>query len=579
MTVDLANQFLDLVRAKQLLTSEQLDDVLKTANGDVVVAVTNIERDQLVSAEDILELQAAILKIPTVDLTQTQVPVDILKIIPQETAENYQLVPFKLSDGVVSVACLHPEDYHAVEVLDFIGQQEKLRFAYFLTTPASIAFVLRQYENLNTAVQEALATADISDVELEDAPEEDTKEVVKTAPVSKMISVILKHAIEGAASDVHIEPLNEETRVRYRVDGILHTSLVLPLKVHKALVARIKVLASLKLDETRLPQDGRFKMKVDNRDIEFRVSTLPLLNNEKVVLRILDTSSSVLHLADLGFQDHNLERMQEHLQRPHGLLLITGPTGSGKSTTLYSMISILNQEGVNIITLEDPVEYNLSGIAQSQMKPEIGLTFATGLRSVLRQDPDIIMVGEIRDSETAELAVHAALTGHMVLSTLHTNDAFGAIPRLVDMDVEPFLIASALNVVIAQRLVRKICQHCRELVPASKNAEQDIIAEIKLMPRKFLPTDVKLLPPFTLYRGKGCTHCEGTGYHGRIAINEVLENTKTLSKIIGERQGNDTAVLQAEGLQQGMFSLRQDGLLKVFRGLTTLEEIWNATKT
>ncbi|MFA5995113.1 MAG: GspE/PulE family protein [Patescibacteria group bacterium] len=578
MGADFATQVLDILQAKQLLTAEQIQQVLQQSNNNKAAALTVVEQNNLVPEETLLAIKAEILKLPAIDLTKQQVAADVLKTIPQETAENYQLVPFKLAAGEVSVACLHPEDYRAVEVLDFIGQQQKWRFKYYLTTVTSLKHVLQQYENLNIAVEEALATADIGDVDF-DLPEEDSKEVIKTAPVSKMISVILKHAIEGAASDVHIEPVNDETRVRYRVDGILHTSLVLPIKVHKALIARIKVLANLKLDESRLPQDGRFKMKVDGRDIEFRVSTLPLLNNEKVVLRILDTSASILSLVSLGFQDRNLERISQHLNRPHGLLLVTGPTGSGKSTTLYSMISIINKEGVNIITLEDPVEYNLPGIAQSQMKPEIGLTFATGLRSVLRQDPDIVMVGEIRDNETAELAVHAALTGHMVLSTLHTNDAFGAIPRLMDMGVEPFLIASALNVVVAQRLVRKICEHCRQPVELHKDAEQEIITEIKQMPKRFLPTNVKLFPPFKAFKGAGCNYCEGTGYHGRIAINEVLENTKTLSKIIGEKQGSDSAVMQVEGERQGMFTLRQDGLIKVFRGLTTLEEVWNATKT
>jgi type IV pilus assembly protein PilB len=362
------------------------------------------------------------------------------------------------------------------------------------------------------------------------------------------------------------------------MDGVLHTSLVLPLKVHKSLIARIKVLSNMKLDETRLPQDGRFKMRFDGRDIEFRVSTLPLLDNEKVVMRILDTSASVVTLQNLGFTDHSLDRINKHLLDPHGLILVTGPTGSGKSTSLYSMLVMLNQEGVNIITLEDPVEYNLPGIAQSQMRPEIGLTFANGLRSVLRQDPDVIMVGEIRDNETAELAIHAALTGHKVLSTLHTNDAFGAIPRLVDMAVEPFLVASALSLIVAQRLVRKICEHCKQPITVDKNRATEMMAEIKTMPISYLPRDVTLLPPFKLYQGKGCSFCEDSGYHGRIAICEVLENTPSLRKLISDGGVNDADQISAEQKAQGMFTIRQDGLIKALRGLTTLEEVWNATK-
>lgn len=578
MVSDFASAVLEKLQASQLLTADQIAQLTVQHGGSAAAVLPFLESDRIVPSEALAKAKAEILNIQYVDLTTTQVPVEVLKLIPLEVAENYNLVPFKLEAGVVSVASTQPEDYRAVEVLDFIGRQEKLHFQYYSATGSSVKFILRQYDSLNNEVQEALANSDVGDLELAVSNDEAGTENMKTAPVSKMISVILKHAIEGGASDVHIEPVDKESRVRYRMDGQLHTSLVLPLKVHKSLVARIKVLANMKLDETRLPQDGRFKMKFEGRDIEFRVSTLPLLDNEKVVMRILDTSTSVVSLDDLGFEDRNLERVMVHLRQPHGLILVTGPTGSGKSTTLYSMLSILNQESVNIITLEDPVEYNLAGIAQSQMHPEIGLTFANGLRSVLRQDPDIIMVGEVRDNETAELAIHAALTGHKVLSTIHTNDAFGAIPRLVDMGVEPFLIASCLSVIVAQRLVRKICPHCKEQVQLDKNRETEIIAEIKKMPTRYLPSNVSLLPPFKAYRGKGCVHCEDTGFHGRIALNEVLENTPTLQQIIGDGSMNDLTKVNAEFERQGMFSIRQDGLIKVFRGYTSLEEVWNATK-
>lgn len=579
MATDFVTSVIERLQAQQLFTEAQIAEVqqAKTTQSNLL---NWLESRHLVTAEQLAKAKADVLNIQYVDLTEQQISADILRLIPGDVAENYQLVPFQLVDGIVNVACVTPEDYRAVEVLDFIGRQQKLRFQYYSATLQSVKHILRQYENLNSEVQAALASADVTDIELGQAIDEsipDT-EVVKTAPVSKMISVVLKHAIEGAASDVHIEPVSKESRVRYRVDGILHTSLVLPLKVHKALVARIKVLANLKLDETRLPQDGRFKMKFENRDIEFRVSTLPLLDNEKVVMRILDTSKSVISLEELGFTDRNLQRLLKQMKQPHGLILVTGPTGSGKSTTLYSMLSILNEEGVNIITLEDPVEYNLPGIAQSQMRPEIGLSFANGLRSVLRQDPDIIMVGEIRDNETAELAIHAALTGHKVLSTLHTNDAFGAIPRLLDMRVEAFLISSAVNAIVAQRLVRRICQHCKQLVPIEISQTEEIAAEIKNMPVNFLPHDVSLLPPYKIYRGQGCPRCEDTGYHGRIAICQVLENTANLQQLIGDGSINDGKKVAEEFLRQGVFSVRQDGLIKVFRGLTTLEEVWNATK-
>lgn len=581
MATDFTSAVLDYLQAQQFLSGPQATQLLQQyQTGQLPNLLAAVESQHLVTSEQLAKAKAAVLNINYVDLMEQQVAPDVLRLIPPDVAENYQLVPFQVQAEIASVACVYPEDYRAVEVLDFIGRQQRVRFQYFSATPQSVKHILRQYDSLNSEVQAALANADTGDIELaqsiEDAAVEN--EIVKTAPVSKMISVILKHAIEGAASDVHIEPVGKETRVRYRMDGVLHTSLVLPLKVHKALVARIKVLANLKLDETRLPQDGRFKMKYENRDIEFRVSTLPLLENEKVVMRILDTSRSIITLEELGFQDRNFMRVMTHLKKPHGLILVTGPTGSGKSTTLYSMLALLNQEAVNIITLEDPVEYNLAGVAQAQMKPEIGLTFANGLRSVLRQDPDIIMVGEIRDNDTAELAIHAALTGHKVLSTLHTNDAFGAIPRLLDMGVEDFLIASALNVVVAQRLVRRLCRQCKQLVPVEKNQTEEIMAEIKKMPVDFLPQNVSLLPPFKMYQSPGCAHCENTGYKGRVAINEVLENSQSMQQLISDGHINDQAKVRAELVRQGMFSLRQDGLIKVFRGLTTLAEIWNATK-
>lgn len=581
MATDLATSVLQYLQTQNIVTAQQVATILQPGV-TTAHALEKLEDSHVLTGEQIAQAKAAVLNIQYVNLEGQTIPNDILRLIPSEIAENYHLVPFKLESGVVSVACVNPEDYRAIEVLDFIGRQQKLRFQYFSATPASVRQVLRQYGSLDSTVQQAIADTTTEDIELSSEAETaaPTKgEVMHTAPVTKMVQVILKHAIEGQSSDVHIEPVAQESRVRYRVDGVLHTSLVLPLKVHKSLVARIKVLANLKLDETRLPQDGRFKMHFEGRDIEFRVSTLPLLDNEKVVMRILDTSGSVVTLEQLGFRDRNLERIHKHLVEPHGLILVTGPTGSGKSTSLYSMLTVLNKEGVNIITLEDPVEYNLAGIAQSQMRPEIGLTFANGLRSVLRQDPDVIMVGEVRDNETAELAIHAALTGHKVLSTLHTNDAFGAIPRLVDMKVEPFLVASALSVIVAQRLVRKICEHCKQVVQIDKNREQEIIAEIKLMPVNYLPHDVPLLPPFKLYQGKGCSFCEDSGYKGRIAIGEVLENTQSLKKLIGDGGVKDMEQIRAEQQRQGMFTLRQDGLIKALRGFTTLEEVWNATKS
>ena len=576
MATDFPAAVLSRLQASQLLTADKAEALLASSNGNAATALQTVLKSKIVDPEDIAVTTAEVMNLTYIDLRNEKVPSEILNLIPVETARNYSMVPFKRSDAVVSVALANPTDLQAIKALDFIARQHDIQFHQFVASQAGVDRVLQQYESVGQVVEEALATTNVDDIDL--GHHDDGDEVVHTAPVSKMISVVLKHAVEGESSDVHIEPVGDETRVRYRVDGVLHTSLVLPKQVHQSLVARIKVLANLKLDETRLPQDGRFKMKYEGRDVEFRVSTLPLLNNEKVVMRILDTSASVVSLHDLGYQDSNLQRVRSHLSQPHGMVLVTGPTGSGKSTTLYSMLSMLNREGVNIITLEDPVEYNIPGIAQSQMKPEIGLNFATGLRSVLRQDPDIIMVGEIRDAETAELAVHAALTGHMVLSTLHTNSAFGALPRLVDLGIEPFLIASALNISMAQRLVRKLCQSCREPITLDDSYTESITAEVGTMPRQWLPHDVGLLPPYTAYAAKGCTACEDTGYRGRIAISEVLENTTQVAQHIGLGEYANKEQFADALVDQGMFTMRQDGLIKVFRGLTSIEEVWNATK-
>ena len=405
---------------------------------------------------------------------------------------------------------------------------------------------------------------------------EDVTRTLKSAPVIKMVSVILRHAVEGSASDVHIEPFEDGTRVRYRVDGVLHTSLILPKDLHSAIVARIKVMANLKIDQTRLPQDGRFRITVLNRNIDCRVSTLPLMGVEKVVMRILDTSRNILALEDLGFEGRNMQLMKESISQPHGMTLVTGPTGSGKSTTLYAMLTILNQEAVNIITLEDPIEYYIKGVNQSQINPEIGLTFAKGLRSILRQDPDVIMVGEIRDNETAELATHASLTGHRVLSTLHTNDAFGALPRLVDMKIEPFLIASSLNVVIAQRLVRKICEACVEEITLPKDMENEIWQELSTVAGPSMPKGIHLSKPMKFFRGKGCQQCQSSGYTGRIAISEVVAIDQVMKDFILNQVNSDQ--MKKEFLKKGNITMRQDGIFKALRGRTTIEEIMNVTK-
>lgn len=580
MATTLENTYMQLLLARKIISGEQFEQIYRLAKERKQDLFSLVGELPNLSLEELVKAKGEVLNRPYIDLMDQDISIEALQVLTSELAANYQVAAFRKQGDQVDVAMLNPQDFKAVEALDFIARQKKLFFNYYITTPSSLRHVLRKYENLNQEVADALQGTETKSVEQieKDADTEAGDGKVKNAPVSKMISVILRHAIEGGASDIHIEPINNETRVRYRLEGALHTSLILPQNVHSSLVARIKVLANLKLDETRMPQDGRFKMKFENREIEFRVSTLPLLDKEKVVLRILDTAMSSKNLADLGFMDHNAEVIQRNIKIPHGLFLVTGPTGSGKSTTLYAILNLLNKEEVNIVTLEDPVEYNLPGISQAQIRPEVGLDFASGLRSILRQDPNIIMVGEIRDNETAELAVHSALTGHMVLSTLHTNDAVGAVPRLVDMKIEAFLLASSINVIVAQRLVRQICPNCKAEFALPEKLKQEVLVEVNKMPKEYLPADFPISGPWKFYQGKGCVHCEETGYAGRVAIVEVFEGTEQLKQCIANYSNERYDALSKEFMRQGMLNLKQDGIIKAWRGLTTLEEVWRVTK-
>ena len=418
----------------------------------------------------------------------------------------------------------------------------------FLVSRHDFEEVLKRYRTLRGEVAQALEELESElsgdTVTLEQKKElarSDDEAISEEAPITKVVAVVLKHATEGNASDIHVEPGKKELRVRFRVDGALRTSLVLPIAIHPAVVSRIKILSNLKIDETRIPQDGRFHAKIGEKEIDFRISTFPTSFCEKVAMRILDPTVGLKTLEELGVSGRNLEALNAGINRPFGMILITGPTGSGKSTTLYAILRVLNKEDVNIVSLEDPVEYYIENLNQSQIRPEIGYTFATGLRHILRQDPDIIMVGEIRDNETAELAIHAALTGHIVLSTLHTNNALGVIPRLVDMGVEPFLIPSALNLAIAQRLVRRLCPDCTRPVKAEGRAEAIIEETVGVLPESELKLLPATKPPFTLYEAAGCKKCGHKGTRGRIAIYEVLEMTPQLETIALMRSSN-TAV-------------------------------------
>ncbi len=574
-------KILDSLKNKNLLSEVDYEKYKNSAKlGENVLEI--IKNKKIVSDEELSKILAVFFNLPYQDLLKLKVDAKIINLVPEDLARNYNLVVFDKKDNVLKVAIINPTDLKAQEAMDYIARDKNLKVEYYFTSQSSLESVLSQYSALKTEVSEALVEAkgkleekSVKKIKKED--KEDSFDAIKSAPVAKMVSVILKHAVDGHASDVHIEPFSSGSRIRYRIDGIMRTSLVLPKYIHNALISRIKVLANLKIDETRVPQDGRIRLNILGKDIDFRVSTLPLYEQEKVVMRILDTSSGSLELEDLGFEGRNLKIIKDNIKKPHGMFLVTGPTGSGKSTTLYSVLNILNKEEINIVTLEDPVEYYLTGINQSQIRPEVGLTFATGLRSILRQDPDIIMVGEIRDSETAELAIHASLTGHFVLSTLHTNDALGAIPRLLDMKVEPFLMATTLNVVVAQRLVRKICADCKQEFVLPDNVRAEVENEIKNMPKESIPEEFKNLKNLKFYKGKGCPNCGKTGYKGRVSISEVLEATDNLKDLIasGKMGGKE---LKQEFINQGAINIKQDGMLKALAGKTTVEEIMRATR-
>lgn len=533
---------------------------------------------KVMEEEQIAQAHANYFNLPYVDLRKGSIPASTTSFIPKESVTFYNFAPFELADGVLKVALTDPTNLQALQALEFVGQKQGLQVQLYLASSSSIDVMVGRRKNLDSVVGEALHDFQTEETKSNrpslNKPAVATDSTIEGAPIVRIVDVILSNAIEADASDIHIEPSDNDVRVRYRIDGILHTSLMLPKHVHQAIISRLKILANLKIDESRLPQDGRFHVDVGGRSVDLRVSILPLIYGEKVVMRILDKSSTVPTLDDLGVRGKGLEWTLENIKKTHGIFLITGPTGSGKSTTLYSILSMINTTSVNIITLEDPVEYFISGVNQSQINPDIGLTFAAGLRSILRQDPNVIMVGEIRDKETAELAVHAALTGHLVFSTLHTNNAIGAMPRLMDMDIEPFLLTASVNVVLAQRLVRKVCKDCRkELVPPASVLE-DIKRELVGVPEVYFEGIDKENMRFA--HGEGCDKCEKTGYHGRLGIFEVLPMTNEIQELILAK--SPAAQILDVAVKMGMISMRQDGIIKVLRGETTLEEVVRVSK-
>jgi type IV pilus assembly protein PilB len=560
-----------------LISSEKFDECLKKAEAKGVKVEDVLVSEGIISENDLRKLEAYILGIPFVDLEKETVDPEVLKIIPEPVARANNIVAFRKRGNDLEVAMLDPEDLRAIE---FLKKAFPYRILPRLTTPESIKHVLRQYQKTLEVEFGEIIKKEAGEIKAirEEEKVEEREELEKMAmelPIIKIVDTLIKHAILQRASDIHIEPMEKEVLVRYRIDGILRDAMTLPKISASGIVARIKVLSNLRLDEHRLPQDGRFKVETPEYKYSVRVSIMPVFDGEKVVMRLLPETARGFTLEQLGLRGKALEDVQDNLRKPVGMILVCGPTGCGKTTTLYSMMEILNTPGVNICTIEDPIEYRMPRINQTQVNPKIGLTFAAGLRSLLRQDPDIIMVGEIRDNETASLAINAALTGHLVLSTLHTNSAAGAIPRLIDMKVEPFLISSTLNLILAQRLVRRLCGEKEkyylresELDNISKYCNIDRILKILREEKLARPNQPITKIPF--YRPKPTKECPD-GYKGRIGIFEVLPVTQTIKELIVKEATADEIEEQAK--KEGMRTMVEDGFVKAAQGITTIEEV------
>ncbi len=528
-------------------------------------SIESILRKHGIKDADLLSAKGEYLGVPFASIKDQKIPFEVLKYIPEESATHYQFVPIAIKDNVLEVGVVDPDDIEARDALNFISSKINMPFKIFLISEEDFKAAIGLYKGLSGEVTQALSEleTDIADIdgtaeEVTQAKKGDTT-IIEDAPVTKIVATILRYAVEGNGSDIHIERMSDKVRVRFRVDGDLHTSLVLPIKVHDAVVARIKILSNMKLDEKRKPQDGRFSARIEGRKIDFRVSTFPAYYGEKVVMRILDQEKGVKKLEDIGFSKTNIDAIRRAMAKPDGLILISGPTGSGKSTTLYSMLNEINDESKNVLSLEDPVEYNMEGVSQSQVRPEIGYTFASGLRTTLRQDPDIIMVGEIRDKETAQLAIQAALTGHLVLSTIHTNTAIGVVPRLIDMGVDPYLIAPTLILAMAQRLVSHICEGGEEI---------PFDGAIKMMAEKqfsdLAPEYKKNIQfPKSVFEARPSATCPN-GVRGRMAVAEVVEKDKELERLILTNAGETELFKYCRG--KGMLTMREDAMLKAFQG-------------
>ncbi len=570
-------QIKEFIISSGILEKNIVEKVFADAKKGGIAFEELLVKQNLITQERLGKIRAYLLGVPFVNLENEKIPPEFLELIPESIARRHHIVPYRKKDETLEVAMLDPEDLQTIE---FIKKKTGLKIEPRLTSLESLQNIYKQYQKtLEVEFSEIVPIKDRESSTLSVA------ELTKTAtefPVVKIVDTIIKHAVLEDASDIHIEPMEDQVLVRYRIDGLLRDATSLPLTSAAAVVARIKILSNLKLDEHRLPQDGRFKIKIGDQEISLRVSILPVYNGEKVVMRLLkESTGKTLTLENLGFWGSNLEKVLKNIKKPYGMILVTGPTGSGKTTTLYTILNMLNKPEVNISTIEDPIEYRIPRINQTQVKPEIGLTFANGLRALLRQDPNIIMVGEIRDNETATLAIHAALTGHLVLSTLHTTSAAGAFARLLDMKIEGFLLASTINLVIAQRLVRKLCPTTKEKHQITNEelnklkSEFPIEESLKILQNQKAIKKSLRLEELIFYKPSASSDCPD-GFKGRTGIYEVIEVDDQIRKLIIE--GADTQKIAQMAKQNGALTMLEDGLYKSIQGITTIETVLSVIK-
>lgn len=579
--MDDSKLFDELVK-RDIISKDIADKLLKAGKLSERPAEEILYEERAADEKDVAKVKSEILDVPFKDVDPESISEDILEMVPYETSRTYKFVPIeKKNDGTLIVGMLNPKDNQAQKALRFIAQQNKVSLGVYLVTPKVLRSVWRRYVPYEDEIESAVkAVSAVGTEEDEEIGLEETVDSSEEAPIIKIVASTMRQAVDVQASDVHIEPQRKRLRIRFRVDGDLKEVANLPPKLSKPIISRIKVMSKLKLDETRIPQDGRFRTTVFGRNIDFRVATFPTPTGEKVAIRVLDPTTGMKSLEELGLKDYNYKKLKAAIDDPYGMTLMTGPTSSGKTTSLYSIMHRLNTEDTNIVTLEDPVEYFIDGVNQSQVVPGIGYSFASGLRQILRQDPDVIMVGEIRDGETASLAVNAALTGHLMLSTLHTNNSVGVIPRLIDLGVPSFLLPSSLNLMVAQRLISRVCSQCRVETDPSAKLKEIIEEEISSLPDKMKEEmKSKYGPDYKIYTTEpedNCEECGGNGTSGRVAIFEVFKMTRRLGSIItkGDFSEDD---LWKESQQQGMVTLRQDGIIKALEGEVMVEEVMRET--